>query len=188
MVAPHVTSRSRLAAALTFSLLLHGVVLWLEPAQEHKVRSAPLRIELPPRESPPAPALTPQTSADPLLKNTLDAAAAPQDTPPPRLPPPIAKHGSTVTQSREAQALAAARRKIATLLFYPPQAIAEGMEGEARVLLTLDATGQVLAADLALSSGHALLDRAALQAAYAMGRVDANGQRQLLLPVIFRLR
>jgi protein TonB len=40
---------------------------------------------------------------------------------------------------------------------------------------------------IAASSGHAILDQAAVKAAYAMGKVNWVQSRELILPVIFRL-
>ena len=41
---------------------------------------------------------------------------------------------------------------------------------------------------LAASSGHVLLDQAAIKAAFAMGRLPGVSARELILPVIFRLQ
>lgn len=188
MFAPHVTSPLRLAAALAISLLLHGAALWIEATQPPVAQSAaPLQIDLPLPPPIAAPKIT-ETPEDPLLKNTLDADKTPQQTQAQRATPITTQSGKVSAATAETRAVAAARRKIAKLLFYPPQAIAAGLEGEVRIVLTLDAAGQVQAADIAVSSGHALLDRAALQAAYAMGHVEADGRRELLLPVQFKLR
>ena len=43
-------------------------------------------------------------------------------------------------------------------------------------------------AQVAASSGHKLLDEAAVKAAMAMGRLPETGAREVLLPVVFRLR
>ncbi len=74
------------------------------------------------------------------------------------------------------------------MLFYPPEAVARGIEGEVRLLLTLDAEGAIRDAQVAASSGHKLLDEAAVKAAMAMGRLPETGAREVLLPVVFRLR
>ena len=72
-------------------------------------------------------------------------------------------------------------------LFYPPLAVTQGLEGEVVLLLTLDTTGQIRAVDIAKSSGHVLLDEAALDAARHIGTLPGN-PRQTLLPVTFRLQ
>ncbi|KAB2938107.1 MAG: energy transducer TonB [Rhodocyclaceae bacterium] len=73
-------------------------------------------------------------------------------------------------------------------MFYPPEAVSRGLEGEVRVLLTLDAEGGIMDAQVAAGSGHRLLDIAAVQAALAMGSLPGAGVRELILPVVFRLR
>lgn len=71
--------------------------------------------------------------------------------------------------------------------FYPLAAIAQGIEGEALVLLILDASGQVAAARIEQSSGQPLLDAAALRAVRALRSLPADAPRETLLPVRFRL-
>ena len=85
---------------------------------------------------------------------------------------------------------AALRRAQAALskhLFYPPQAVAMGLEGEVILLLSLAENGQLVSAAVARSSGHALLDQAALDAARNIGALPGN-PRQTLFPVSFRLQ
>ena len=72
-------------------------------------------------------------------------------------------------------------------LFYPPQAVAQGLEGDVILLLTLSENGQLISASIARSSGHALLDQAALDAARHIGALPGN-PRQTLFPVNFRLQ
>lgn len=70
--------------------------------------------------------------------------------------------------------------------FYPREAIARGLEGDVIVLLSMSSAGAVAEASVATSSGHALLDAAALRAVRAISGLQ-TGQRQMLLPVQFRL-
>ena len=72
-------------------------------------------------------------------------------------------------------------------LFYPTEAVARGLEGEVILLLTLAPNGTLAGAEIARSSGHALLDQAALDAAQRVGALPGN-PRQILFPVSFRLR
>jgi protein TonB len=72
-------------------------------------------------------------------------------------------------------------------LFYPPAAVEQGLEGDVVLLLALDENGRILTAEIATSSGHALLDQAALDAARQIGALPGN-PRQTLLPVSFRLQ
>ncbi|MBK6630521.1 MAG: TonB family protein [Betaproteobacteria bacterium] len=82
----------------------------------------------------------------------------------------------------------AAQRKLSEVLFYPPEAVARGIEGEVRLLLTLDRDGRLLDAQVAAGSGHRMLDEAAVKAAFAMGSLPEAGAREVILPVVFRLR
>ncbi len=86
---------------------------------------------------------------------------------------------------------AAARRaneQIARELFYPVEAVERGLEGEVLVLLFLDAGGNAIAARIETSSGHALLDQAAVRAARTLKSLPADAPREALVPVRFRLR
>ena len=73
-------------------------------------------------------------------------------------------------------------------LLYPREAIEQGIEGEATVLLFLDESGNAIAARLEASSGHALLDDAAVRAARTLRGLPSGAPREALLPVRFRLR
>jgi protein TonB len=73
-------------------------------------------------------------------------------------------------------------------LLYPREAIERGLEGEAQVLLFLDQAGNAVAARIESSSGHALLDDAAVRAARTLHALPASAPREALLPVRFRLR
>lgn len=171
-----------LAWALALSLLLHAAALALPAlslpralrAQDSVVRFLTARLE------PPAMAPPPE-----VLKNTIEPrtppkprAAPPSRAPPPRPPP-------------ERLAGAALDRTLAELsqtLFYPPEAVRRGLEGEVVVLLELDATGRIVAASVASSSGHAILDHAAVAAARRLGALGPTlGGKAILLPVRFRL-
>lgn len=161
----------RFLLALLASLLLHGISLI--PGMLHvsrpMVAPPPLEVVLP----------TPVLSADPLLKNTLPPS------------PPLTAPAAATTKARPtatAQAISAAQHKLADHLFYPAEAVAAGWEGEVRLLLTLGPAGQVLAAEVAASSGHGVLDQAARRAAFAMGPLGGGTRREMILPVVFQLR
>lgn len=163
----------RLLLAYVASLSLHALLLgggtMLDPR----------------RTKPEAPPATPAMLAarlsrtpDSVLKDTLAEADAPTA--------PASDASSAGAPGRKS--VAAARRQLAEHLYYPPEAIAEGLEGEVRLLLTLATDGTILDATIAASSGHALLDQAALRAARAMGRMVGADRREMILPVTFRLR
>lgn len=168
----------RLAFALAASFCLHVLVL------------LPLgRLAAPP---PAAPAPLVAT----LLEPERAAALVTRPQPEPRFgAPPVATTavppGPTFSPSRrprelEGDALDAALAALTREEFYPREAIARGLEGRVVLLLTLDAAGRVMAAEIAGSSGHPLLDGAARDAATRIGSLPA-GRSQVLLPVEFRL-
>lgn len=168
----------RLIFALALSLALHGglvvpdLVKRLAVAPPRPALQAVLRL-------PPAPEAIP---AEPLLKNTIDPKEAPPVKPPPKTAP---QAKPKAVAKREVQV---AQRKLSQHLFYPPEAVARGIEGEVRLIVKLSADGAVENVSIAASSGHPLLDNAAIKAAYAMGRLTGASSRELILPVIFRLQ
>ena len=174
---------SRLIIAIALSLALHGALLL--PGTPTRLPGAPprpaLRAEL---QAAPAPL---PAAAEALLKDTLAAAEKPPEASAP--PPPIPPARAAVRKpSRAGQEIQAARRKLSRHLFYPPQAVARGLEGEVRLLIRLSADGAIDDVGIAASSGHPILDDAAVRAAWAMGRLTGVGQKEMILPVIFRLQ
>jgi protein TonB len=87
----------------------------------------------------------------------------------------------------QGRSLHRAQAALSEHLFYPPEAVARGIEGEVTLLLMLSDGGEVLSASIARSSGHALLDQAAQDAVRHIGALPGN-PRQTLFPVSFRLR
>lgn len=167
---------ARLVFALLSSLLLHlGVLaaIWLLGRQQPAATPAMLEatLRLPER----------QKAAEPLLKNTLPDQPPRPARHPPAQPAAHAKPGV-------ATASLAAQRKLAQHVYYPPEAIARGLEGEVRLLLMLAPDGTVVDVQIAGTSGHAILDQAAMRAAYAMGALPGAGGREMILPVVFRLQ
>lgn len=81
-----------------------------------------------------------------------------------------------------------AQEQLQRELLYPREAIERGLEGEALVLLFLDQAGNAVAARIESSSGHALLDDAALRAARTLRALPDSAPRDVLLEVRFRLR
>ena len=120
----------------------------------------------------------PDVTAQPILKDTLAQSEPPA-------PPKPSRHDKTTFGQHVAEA---AKRKLAKHVYYPEAAVAAGIEGDVRLLLTLDARGAVKDVQIAGSSGHAILDEAAIRAAYAMGTLPDLDQREIILPVTFRLQ
>lgn len=121
--------------------------------------------------------LLPPPASGPMAEEVSTDASPEPSTLPRELAPPQRLEGGSL---RRAQAA------LSKHLFYPPDAIAQGLEGEVILLLTLAPNGQLASAEIARSSGHALLDQAALDAARRIGVLPGN-PRQTLFPVKFRL-
>ena len=187
-----------LGKALTLSLVLHALLLaaggWPVGPVQRAVAApeAPLDVMLQPRqalagppqrlvldESPP-PVVRPQARARTVA---APAAAVSQATNASR-----SKYVMDSAASLAGEAARQANAQLALELLYPPEAIARGLEGQALVLLFLDDSGNAIGARLEVSSGHPLLDDAAVRAAKTLRALPASAPREALLPVRFRLR
>lgn len=197
-----------LALALGASLALHALALvLLDPAFRRAL--APLEAMLPviearlvPRPEPPPAVPEALPVPPPVLKDTL------QDQPPPPPPPPRAQRPPPVPPAppppppafREAppprppaeplppRELGETYRRLAETLLYPEEAVRRGLEGEVVLLLEVDAAGRIAEASVASSSGHAILDQAALRAVRLLGVLGpASAGKAVLLPVRFQL-
>jgi len=158
--------------ALLLSLTLHAALIvaptWLE-VKQRPAPTATLEAKLLPESKPAANAEAVSTEAGiPDTAATSRSFAAPPGT----------LAGSALRRAQEA---------LSKHLFYPPEAVALGLEGEVILLLILSDSGQLVSAAVARSSGHALLDQAALDAARHIGTLPGN-PRQTLFPVSFHLQ
>jgi protein TonB len=169
--------------ALALSLALHGSLLLPEVRRRPPAAPLPAALQAVLRLPPVAEA----APAEALLKNTLDTEDAPEAvktlTRPPVPEKPSAKLRPNI--KREVQV---AQKKISKNVFYPSEAIARGIEGEVRLIITLTDDGRIADVNIAASSGHPILDNAAIKAAYATGKLSGATSRELILPVIFRLQ
>jgi protein TonB len=168
--------------ALVISIALHALVI-AAPVLRGKLQSqAPLTVSL--REPLPVPAPQDPAPEPPRLilpekKPTPSTAAPPLE--------PVARV-TTTPQRLSGQAARIAGEQMVRELLYPVEAIERGLQGEALVLLFLDESGNALAARLEESSGHAVLDDAAVRAARTLRALPSSAPREALLPVRFRLR
>ncbi|MEW5781740.1 MAG: TonB family protein [Pseudomonadota bacterium] len=160
--------------ALLISLALHTLILvpfeWWWPHRSMAPLPVVLGVRLPPLAQ--TDALATMVDEPPLPPR----AVAPAPSPTPREQP----------HPLRGKALQSALAALTREEFYPREAIERGLEGRVVLLLTLDDSGRVAHIDVASSSGHALLDDAARQAAARITRLPAD-RRQVLLPVEFRL-
>lgn len=155
--------------ALLLSLSLH-VALIVAPSWLATRRTPSPQATIEARLLPRA---LPETMAD-----SVSTEAASTETQQILAAPPRALHGKSLRRAQDA---------LSAHLFYPPAAVAQGLEGEVILLLILAEGGQLVTATVARSSGHALLDRAALDAVRHIGALPGN-PRQTLFPVNFRLQ
>ena len=92
------------------------------------------------------------------LKNTLDSGKQPRSR---------AATSAVVGHARDADAETRKPRLDNAMRFYPPEAVARGIEGETILMLRYNPDGTLRDARVARSSGHAILDQAALRAVHA---------------------
>ena len=169
----------RLIIALALSLALHGSLFLPDLIKRSPV--APPRpalqalLRLPP---------VPDMPSEPLLKNTIDEEVAPEK---PLIEPPPSPAPAKVQKRMAQREVQVAQRKLNEHLFYPPEAIARGLEGEVRLIIKVGADGSIDDVSIAASSGHSILDNAAIKAAYAMGKPGGTSH-ELIVPVIFQLQ
>lgn len=171
----------RFGLALAVSVVFHLIVLL--PANglispPAVVASPPLQVELP----------LPDFASRLATYPELPEPAAIMPPPATAVPPAPTFPGKRLPLPRELQGreLDAALAALMHEEIYPRAAIDAGLEGRVVLLLMLDVAGRITAVEVAGSSGHALLDDAALRAATRIAALP-GGRRQVLLPVEFRL-
>ncbi len=193
-----------LTLALGVSVALHAAALMLlDPAFRGAMATLDATISviearLAPREpalaeEPPAPALPP--APPPVIKDTLKPVPPPKPVkaPAPRKaePPPAAEAPPKPKPPPEPMApqeLGATYERLAETLLYPEEAVRRGLQGETVLLLEVGANGRIEAASVASSSGHPILDEAALRAVRLLGALGpASAGKAVLLPVRFQL-
>jgi protein TonB len=214
--APHMV----LGGSVLLSVLLHGLLLagGRSALPETAIGAAPQHIAVivtAPQQRVPAVALAPA----PALRPPRRAAVAPQQptaqkqaTQPahpiaataahaaPTLPadtpvPPAAEPAAIAAQSAPDNNTAIAAHinlELARHFHYPAQAVRRGWQGIVLLGFRIGVDGDIEAIHIAQSSGHALLDRAALGALSKIDRVALDSGRlrtalDLQLPVVYRL-
>ena len=171
----------RLLVALALSLILHLLPFLSQlpssaPApQKPRPIAAELRSATPPAQ--PLPLMIDETKIPTPVKNTTKPH-----------PPKIVQPGPSKRQNWQAEVKRQWQKMDERGLFYPAEAIAQGLQGEVLILLMLDESGQVSAARVEASSGYPVLDNAALRAVRALRSLPADAPRETVLPVRFRLQ
>ena len=172
---------SRLGRALGLSIALHAALI---AAVAQFVAPSAARRPLPDltvtlREPVPEPEKA--APARPQLLLPQDTARNPSAARPAARPP-------AATARLSGAAALKAQEQLQRELLYPREAIERELEGEALVLLFLDQAGNAVAARIESSSGHTLLDDAALRAARTLRALPDSAPRDVVLEVRFRLR
>ncbi len=158
---------SRLIIAFALSFALHAALL--TPGLLKRLAAAPPRpalqavLRLPP--------ILP-SEPEPLLKNTFEHEETAKIEPPQKPPKPT--KAQAVPKAVAQRDMRAVQKKLEKYIFYPEKAVQQGLEGTVRVLVVLDAGGNVEDVRLIASSGHAILDNAAIKGFYAIGRLPGE--------------
>lgn len=184
-------TRPFLGPALAISIALHAALVSIRLPEIAGLRApTPLRelvVHLPAPEKPAvAPRLTLPPDPQPNASASAPLAAVKPRPAAPRVALPQPAPGAP--QRLQGEAALRAAEQLARDLPYPPEAIERGLQGEALVLIFLDRSGNAIAARLEASSGHAILDDAAVRAARRLRALPGSAPREALLPVRFRLR
>ncbi len=182
-----------LGRALALSILLHvaliEAVMRLAPAALRPPRPTAAALDVRLRAVPERTAPPPAALAEPMAPRLVLPRPSRANASAARLTRPAESSPLDHTPRRLAgEAARSAYTQVSRALLYPREAIERGIEGEATVLLFLDESGNAIAARLEASSGHALLDEAAVQAARTLRALPEGAPREALLPVRFRLR
>ncbi len=185
-------ARPFLIPALVLSLALHAAAISLgmradKPKERAQRPELTVTMRLPDPPVPPR-LMLPQEPQRNANAAAILSAARPRGEAAARVTvAPVAPQADS-PRHLSGEAAAKAAEQLRRELPYPPEAIERGLEGEALVLLFLDQSGNVAAARLEASSGHALLDDAAVRAARMLRALPDSAPREALLPVRFRLR
>jgi len=169
-----------LIGALGASLLLHllpFVDAWQAEPLPRPAEALPLQARL-------SAAQAPMISPEFILPEPKTIAPTSVDRPSERKPANASGGRKTWTQAIDEQFSAQQRDG----LFYPEAAIQQGLEGDVLVLLLLDEHGEIVAARVEESSGHPLLDEAAVRAVRRLRALPGDAPMESLLSVSFSLR
>jgi periplasmic protein TonB len=171
----------RLTLALALSLAIHllPVLTPLLAGHQEKAEATPALQAVLRTLPPPAP-----LQEQPPL--TMPEERATQKPKPP--PPPVRERQPAARASGwQAEINKQLAQQVRRGDYYPAEAISRGLQGDVLVLMILDTEGNVSAARVEQSSGHALLDQAALRNVRSLRSLPSEAPREVLLPVSFRL-
>ena len=148
----------------------------------------------PPDEKPELEAVEPDAIAFAEPVTEVRPLPEPTEVEPPRPEPPAAETApAPAAAPRQAKVDAPPRPRRAIRPDYPAEARRRGIEGETVLELTVDAAGRVSFAEVAVSSGHPVLDAAAVRAVKAAEFVPAKAGGEAVesparIRLVFRLK
>lgn len=175
------TDQTRFRWAMTASLLLHGLPLLVSALTPGNDTPRPTPAQRPPLQAR-LKLVQPELQLKPQPESLSESTKAPAQPPKPVQ--------TTDQPSTSTVANTPADKSNASLtgqtLPYPLEAVSQGIEGEALVMLFLDGSGNVITARIETSSGYGVLDEAAVRAAKQIRTLDSSS-KHALLPVRFRL-
>lgn len=176
-------NKYRLPLALVASLLLH-ILPWLLN------QTSPAKPTPPPKPSLTA-TLAPQVlpaPAAPPPELILPEPPKPEASPPPKPEKQKPREKQPNSAKTWNQAIAQQLKSLNDRhQYYPQEAISQGLQGEVLVLVIIDENGNITAARVEESSGHRLLDDAALRNVRTIRSLPADAPREALLPLRFKL-
>lgn len=173
--------------ALFGSLVLHGALV-AAALSAVRVEAPPLKFGIMasrviPAPERPAPAPTEKT----LSASTPSDAKIGQIERPPDQAAPSPKPGLPMPEPKWIELLSRIRRAVG----YPPELARRRIQGRVRIRIRLAENGELLAAELAESSGHPELDRHTVEAIRSIGRFPGlrlpERARVVTVPVSYRL-
>jgi protein TonB len=163
-----------LIIALTLSLVLHGGLLSTgsfraSPAPRAPVLQASLRLPPDVAELSPEAILPTET----LLKNTI-RSETPEEAVPASPPPAGVKRAAPISPPARERRMEALGERLSEYVFYPEQARRLSLEGTVTLFVELAGDGRVEDVRVTASSGHAILDNAAVKGFFAVGRLPGK--------------
>ncbi|MDR2507265.1 MAG: TonB family protein [Candidatus Accumulibacter sp.] len=198
--------RHSLVFSLGLSLMLHGLALYagsflrFPDTPSRRIVFALLRSPEKPRNLPlpqgpevlsePGSLLNNAAGTENVEETPLPPGSAAVNEAPQRPEESVAPETPATPQKKNGQTkkeIQSVQKKPSPRLFYPREAIERGLEGTVHLIVRFANDGSVINVGVTASSGHALLDDAAVQAVYAMGRKMGVASGELALPVRFRL-
>lgn len=173
----------RLFWAMLLSLAFHASLIFA--AQRWFVLVPPLPL-LPPVISARLERPAQEEAEESVLKNTLkEDPGTPAEAKPPRRP---GRDPNTVPRPSAKPAQEQIPEAASVEMLYPPEALALGLEGEPVLWVEVDANSRIVSVGIGASSGHPILDEAAVKQLWQLGKLEGHRSKTLLFPVKFKLQ